>query len=932
MNNLHLIDNAIFDTSYAEPGLADEQRSQVDEFIKNNLMSVVEEIFDQFDSTSVDPGSIMRLDNLEIDLGEIAFSDYRQRMPEKLSQHLLQALDDMRFTPVDQAPDTNLPDGRHNAQSPLFYFLRKGYLPWYARSDDAADPATLDSMLLQSIEQNPDILLEFMLADAERDAVLQRLVNQFSAQCLQQVMRLLSAAQGSAARQTLVQLETMLGVDDNAEDSDSEPSLSVSPKRTAQPEWTQPAERIEQIDRLRRQLVAALLSEHNGRIESLWSVLFADHGRLLEQTLRYYGQQQLVRRRIVTVFTATMRAELLRLLEPDAHDWLQSLLDHVEIFESRAGDAEVFYKPRNSELWEFSLGYLLVERGVRFDAKAFLLSLLRQIAISSEQSEALLLVSLRQNIDTISKSGRGNEWSQRLARLVETIDSFEPGEAFQATDRNGHAEATDQSEPVETPREVTDSYVMGSRQAHSYRRYERVKSALTIADRAHRSIESEFIDDIKNLQRESPWLLQRLFRELQTGSYDLSRATAEWSPGMLAELCYALLSLNSQSGSLRPYGAATELVLAIQHKATESPDRQALFNDILGRLIKGELIDLEATPAQQRAGEQLSGQPVNDADTSDQFAPADSTRLTSVRELVYMGRRARAQILQCAELLTTAAYVAETGLSEERLNAIKWQFIQTYVIATGYFFNESFFTRRYVDHLIQQARLSDSRKFQGSLGQGLLQNLLPATRDLTRRLIEVLRSDVNDTPRFIEPRASEPGDTDDDPLPREDIYIANAGMVLLAPYLPRLFERLGFTDHGEFKTRLVAERAVHCLQYLVNSNLNSPEYQLVLNKLLCGVKPGLPICRSIELSADERLQLEGLLKAVKQHWKALENTSIDGLRESFLRRNGRLQLKDDSWQLAVETRAFDMLLEQLPWSFNTIKFAWMDRVIYVEWQ
>ena len=911
MNNLHLIDSAIFDTSYAEPGLADEQCSQVDEFIKNNLMTVVEEVFDQFASTSADPGSIMRLDYLEIDLGEIALSEYRQRMPEKLSQYLLRALGDIRFTAADQSPDTDLPDCKHSAQSPLFYFLRNGYLPWYARSAAAADPTTLDAMLLEAIEQNPEYFLEFLLANTGRDTVLERLVNQLSAQCLQQVKRLLSAAQGSTARQTLVQLETMLGVDDNAENSDSESPLSVSPKRAAQPEWTEPAERIQQIDKLHRQLVAALLSEYSGRIESVWSVLFADHGRLLEQTLRYYGQQELVRRRIVAGFTATMRAELLRLLEPDVHEWLQSLLDHVDIFESRAGDAEAYYKPRQSELWEFSLGYLLVERGGRFDAKAFLLSLLRQIAISSEQSEAQLLASLKQNIDTISKTGKSNEWSQRLARLVEAI---------------GH------SKPVETPGQVTDRDAMVSRQAHYYRRYERVKSALTITARLHRNIESEFIDDVKRLQRESPWLLQRLFRELQTGSYDLSQATAEWPSGALAELCYALLSLNSQSGSLRPYGSATELVLAIQHKAAESADRQALFADILDRLIKGELIDLEATPAQQRGGKQFSAQPADVENISDQFAPAGSTRSTSVRELAYMGRHARAQILQCAELLTTAAYVAETGLSAERLNAIKWRYIQSYVTATGYLFNENYFTRRYVDHLIQQARLSDSRQFQASLGQGLLQNILPATRDLTRRLIEVLRSDVNDTPRFVEPRASEPGDTDDEPLPLEDIYIANAGMVLLAPYLPRLFERLGFTDRGEFKTRLTAERAVHCLQFLVNSNLNSPEYQLVLNKLLCGVKPGLPICRGIELSADERLQIEGLLKAVTQHWKALENTSIDGLRESFLRRNGRLQLKDDSWQLAVETRTFDMLLEQVPWSFNTIKFAWMDRVIYVEWQ
>ena len=93
-----------------------------------------------------------------------------------------------------------------------------------------------------------------------------------------------------------------------------------------------------------------------------------------------------------------------------------------------------------------------------------------------------------------------------------------------------------------------------------------------------------------------------------------------------------------------------------------------------------------------------------------------------------------------------------------------------------------------------------------------------------------------------------------------------------------------------------------------------------------------PIRRSIELRAGESEQLEGLLHAVTQHWKALANTSIEGLRESFLQRNGRLQLKDDAWHLTVEARPFDMLLDQVPWSFSTIKFAWMQRVIFVEWR
>ena len=127
-------------------------------------------------------------------------------------------------------------------------------------------------------------------------------------------------------------------------------------------------------------------------------------------------------------------------------------------------------------------------------------------------------------------------------------------------------------------------------------------------------------------------------------------------------------------------------------------------------------------------------------------------------------------------------------------------------------------------------------------------------------------------------------------------------------------------------------RATHMLQFLVNGSTSSPEYLLVLNKFLCGIKTGEPIEREIELNQKEKEVLEGLLQGMIQNWKVLGNTSVAGLRETFLQREGRLQLKNDAWHLLVEPRTFDMLLDQLPWSYSTIKYPWMERVIYVEWR
>jgi len=101
---------------------------------------------------------------------------------------------------------------------------------------------------------------------------------------------------------------------------------------------------------------------------------------------------------------------------------------------------------------------------------------------------------------------------------------------------------------------------------------------------------------------------------------------------------------------------------------------------------------------------------------------------------------------------------------------------------------------------------------------------------------------------------------------------------------------------------------------------------------LCGIKLSAPITRRIRTRAREREAIEGLLRGMIENWKTIGHTSVKGFRESFLQRRGRLTLKDDAWHLKVEQRAFDMLLDSIPWGFATIKYPWMERVLYVKWR
>ena len=76
----------------------------------------------------------------------------------------------------------------------------------------------------------------------------------------------------------------------------------------------------------------------------------------------------------------------------------------------------------------------------------------------------------------------------------------------------------------------------------------------------------------------------------------------------------------------------------------------------------------------------------------------------------------------------------------------------------------------------------------------------------------------------------------------------------------------------------------------------------------------------------------GLLSAIIQQWGALGSTTVPGLQESFFQREGVLQRREESWRLQVEARAFDILIDRIPWNFSIIRFPWMDGPLHVDWR
>lgn len=164
--------------------------------------------------------------------------------------------------------------------------------------------------------------------------------------------------------------------------------------------------------------------------------------------------------------------------------------------------------------------------------------------------------------------------------------------------------------------------------------------------------------------------------------------------------------------------------------------------------------------------------------------------------------------------------------------------------------------------------------------------------------------------------------------PGTTLYINNAGLILLHPYLGILFDALNLRDKEGFKD---LHKAIQLLGYLASGEDDIPEYDLVLPKLLCGILPSQPVKRFISLTEEEKKEADELLLSVIEHWNALGSTTPDGLRGNFLMREGKLEWKDEEWQLYVTQQPYDMLLNRLPWGFSVVGLSWMPWLIKTVW-
>lgn len=165
----------------------------------------------------------------------------------------------------------------------------------------------------------------------------------------------------------------------------------------------------------------------------------------------------------------------------------------------------------------------------------------------------------------------------------------------------------------------------------------------------------------------------------------------------------------------------------------------------------------------------------------------------------------------------------------------------------------------------------------------------------------------------------------------DGIPVKNAGLVLVSNYISLLFERLGVTVNNKFQDISMQCNAVHYLQYVVTGLTETEESLLPLNKVLCGLTLGEPVPKGIDVTENQQQLIEGLISAIIGYWPVIGHNTVNGFRGNWLVRNGVLTERQDKWELTVEKKAYDLLIQKSPFTFSVIKYPWMNKPLYVYW-
>ncbi len=700
---------------------------------------------------------------------------------------------------------------------------------------------------------------------------------------------------------------------------------------------------------------------NNGKwslLQSYWSELTSEHAAEVQKIVLKQGRSLNVQQNISKLFPEAAFKNIVEIVVPRHFGFINKIISQSSLLRqdeylaenlSLQSEGKTPGDKLNILFKQSTLNYLFTEGGTHFNKKTYLRSLLRQIAESTSIQNDDLLTKLYHSLKTNSS---GSELTQGLLEILG--DNISTPAQKVAIDCNAE-------------KKLSAGYRLFNRL------YTLMQGAVKNKSRVKRSEWDQLINQLDN---NYPVQLQRFFRELQLETLNRENlyAALEADSLRLCSVIYIRICrhINDKDNFL---------LRSIDSYSGKATDKKSYYKHLLSALLDRQLIDLEKITQlsasvgqhkeknikqqayktyQQRQINELSVQLKSLANTNE-FSDERYQRFLknlqqdkqqiellshlpeeSLCRLFYKRSSAVfSEAITLGEELRLAFLNKQLNLSIKEISQIHWQSLLQYMSEAKHYFSADRFVQIYLRQLNNRVDYKLD-VFKPVITQQLVLNQTVSDKAHLRSLIKLidsisepdLKEDKENLNQTIDEHQLQVHRTEDLSFKTGDmIPVHSCGLVLATSYIPLLFNRLKFTDSGQFISAQHAHRAVHLLRYLVYGEVNIAADDYHLEKLICGLALNSEINTDYEIKESEKELIDSLLTDLIHSWSAIGKTSTEGLRETFLQRDGSLIKRDEkSWKLVVQPSPFDMLLDRMPWSYANIKHSFMQDLIYVEWR
>lgn len=948
MTRPHVIEQAVLDIEFDSEDTAFAQQPVLSAFMTNRLMSVMEDVVAEFSSTDL----VVQIDALAVDLGTLTSATLLDDMTARFRAQFRSAVQEqLQVLKAGVSDNGRLISQARSASQQIEHFLCTGHLPWQA---SPGQDRSAEALLLSVIQSNSESLAHVLTQSARRGTMITRLVSQFRETILADLLRALVPSQAGLLLSCLEELRSTLRHHHVVQVTEAELNTILWERLLNESVSHQGAEGI--LHRWLKSIATQLAQRDGGDATRLLAQLRDQTAQLERQTGGRTALSDVLQ--VLRVGTENewwgsspglsvqdrdhgMGSDMQEGERPDFRLEDRTISAIERPGEEQRGLPEPFESARHSQaviqaydLYERLRVHLLqdVEPSPdrhRVDDLAPLLETLSQHAPWHCQQLVQDLQAGAYPWPPIAARLSSVELRQVLKIVLICLQPMEEGrrtDLLRAVDRSAAQAASShrlyshviesllRNQPIDTDELLTTIRpIQDGESLSEYAQRQPLPRAPSppVRDRppGYETVQEQPLHD------------QTPKREAQVSEAGAARGGADPPERSLFPRTFDSVSAVTGLSEPASHQVAAEWVATLQAAGPLSVEELAwMVHTLDHRLLSSS--DrlrplLESIFADRETASRL-------------IAQLPEQLLTRLLYLLRPSTHAYAQ--RVADLLVTAGIGAARTLDPPSLRRVTWQLLFRTLLEERNAFDVDTFVRRFIVILADLLAQPDHASVRAQLRLQLAHQSLRPTSIDQRTLTALLHTPHADR-RSSAPVKSDKDLVDDDASNcTESIYIVNAGQVLASAYLPRLFGMLNLTEQNAFRDAASARRAVHLIQFMVNESVDSPEHHLVLNKILCGMNTGAPIERTLAIQPVEQEAIEGMLRSMIQHWTVLGHTSIAGFRESFLQREGQLRLQDDAWHLLVEPRAFDMLLDQIPWSFTTIKYPWMDRVLYVEWR